>query len=187
MYSIPTRLKVLQYNVRGEAAKAVMPMFESKEVEDVDIITMQEPPYSQFTHSLTNPGEGFYLVFEGDETTRTYFFVNKRLDIDSQEVTYYGGNLYTLRITREGDTEGDLSIYNVYNPPPANRIGLFTIPLLKDVLGILSKYILLGNFNLYYTIQNELRRTTSYTETEELLMVTTRFNLLLLIPQGTIT
>ena len=57
-----------------------------------------------------------------------------------------------FRITRKGDTEGDLSIYNVYNPLPANRIGLFTIPLFKDVLGILSKYILLNNFNFYYII-----------------------------------
>ena len=72
--------------------------------------------------------------------------------MDSWEITYHGGNLYTLRITREGDTEGDLSIHNVYNPPPANRIGPSTIPLFEDVLGIPGKYILLGNFNLYYAI-----------------------------------
>ena len=57
-----------------------------------------------------------------------------------------------LRITRKKDTERDLNIYNIYNPPPANKIGPFTIPLLKDVLGILNKYILLSNFNFYYII-----------------------------------
>ena len=92
-----------------------------------------------------------------------------------------------LRITREGDTEGDLSIYNVYNPLPANKTKLFTIPLLKDILNILNKYILLGDFNLYYIIQNELGRTTNYTEAKELLIIITRSNLLLLIPQGIIT
>ena len=58
-------------------------MFGSEEVEDVDIIAIQEPPYSLFTHSSTNPGEGFHLAFEGDKTTRTYFYVNRRLDVDS--------------------------------------------------------------------------------------------------------
>ena len=57
-----------------------------------------------------------------------------------------------LRIIRKGDTEGDLSIYNIYNPLPANKIGPFTIPLFKDVLSIPNKYILLGDFNLYYII-----------------------------------
>ena len=57
-----------------------------------------------------------------------------------------------LRITRERDIKGDLNIYNVYNPLPANRIKPFTIPLLKDVLNIFNKYILLGNFNFYYII-----------------------------------
>ena len=57
-----------------------------------------------------------------------------------------------LRITRKRDTEGDLNIYNVYNPLPANKIRFFTILLLKNSLNIFSKYILLNNFNFYYII-----------------------------------
>ena len=57
-----------------------------------------------------------------------------------------------LRITRKRDTEGDLNIYNIYNPLPVNRIKPFIISLLKDVLNIPNKYILLSNFNFYYII-----------------------------------
>ena len=53
---------------------------------------------------------------------------------------------------RKKDIKKDLNIYNVYNPLPANRIKPFIIPLFEDVLNILDKYILLSNFNLYYTI-----------------------------------
>ena len=101
---------------------------------------------------------------------------------DKQDIDLPNRAVGTLRITREGDAEGDLSIHNVYNPPPANRTGPSTIPLLKDVLGTPGKYILLGDFNLHYTIWNESGRTTSYTEAEELLTVTAWSNLLLLIP-----
>ena len=68
---------------KGEATKTIQPMFASKEVDDVDIIAIQEPLYSKFIRSSTNPGNSFYLAFKGDETTRIYFYVNKRIDIDS--------------------------------------------------------------------------------------------------------
>ena len=36
-------------------------------------------------------------------------------DVDSWDVSDYGGNLCTLRISREGAADGGLNIYNIYN------------------------------------------------------------------------
>ena len=174
-------LRIVQYNVRSEVTKAVLPIFGSEEVKDVDIIAIQELPYSLFIYSFTNPGEGFYLAFEGDKTTRICFYVNRRLDVDSQDVTYYSGNLYILRITKKGDIIGDLSIHNIYNPPPVGREKPSTILLLKNILSAPGKYILFKDFNLYYYVQNEEGRAISYAESEDLLIVITKANLLLLI------
>ena len=183
MSSTLTSLRVVQFNVRGEATKTMQPMFASKEVDNVDIIAIQEPPYSKLTRSSTNPGDGFHLAFEGDETTRTCFYVNKRIDVDSWDVTYHGGNLCTLKIVREGVTDGGLSIHNVYNPPPGkDRQGPSTVPLLEGVLTGPGEHILLGDFNLHHRMWNEKRRVTSHAEAEELLIVTAKTGLRLLTP-----
>lgn len=36
-------LRILQYNVRKERVKVMIPLLESKEVQDMDILTVKEP------------------------------------------------------------------------------------------------------------------------------------------------
>ena len=160
------------------------PLLAEAAIADIDVLAIQEPPY---THSSVNPGEHFHLYFEGDKGTRTCFYVNKRLDVDSWDVTYQGGNLCSLHITREGQGDSDIWIHNIYNPPPVNRQGPSTIPALNNVLVHPREHLAVGDFNLHHYKWNAEGRQTHHKEADTLLDVTTDKRMSLLNPKGTIT
>ena len=60
-----------------------------------------------------NPGNGFDFVFEINRTIKIYFYINKRLNINKQNIIDYKGNLYIFKIIREKETVGNLNIYNL--------------------------------------------------------------------------
>ena len=105
-----------------------------------------------------------------------YFYINKRLDIDSKEVDYLDNDCYSMRVAlREEDREERkkaVQIYNIYNLLPLTlktKKYLSIISKIVEVLKRVEKYILLENFNLYYLTQNNLDRSIYYLAVDILL------------------
>ncbi len=118
-------LKILQYNVRKERAKVMIPLLESKEVQDMDILAIQELWYNPRNQSTYDPSTSqFHLFHRGEEGTRVCLYINKRVDIDSWEADYSSSDCCSIRLsigktTGEGPEATDLWIHNIYNPSPA--------------------------------------------------------------------
>jgi len=143
-----TNFKVVQYNIRRE--RGVIDSFiEEEAIKDVDVLAIQEPswnPANQTSHN--HSASRFHLAHKTGQDTRTCFYVNKRIDTDSWEVVYRGGDLCSLRITlkprgqigqdhpdedtspldasqtqalEQGEPRSqDVWVHNIYNPSPVS-------------------------------------------------------------------
>ena len=53
----------MQYNMRKEKIKVLIPLLESEEVQDIDILAIQEPWFNTTNKSIYNPSHSkFHLV-----------------------------------------------------------------------------------------------------------------------------
>ena len=132
-----------------------------------------------------NPGSSrFILAHNGDKEARTCFYINKRIDSNSWGVEFRNNNLCSLQIkvTRvnlakrsDKTQQRDLVwIYNIYNPSPASYISTDSPLTILDLIKAIEeegKHIIIGDFNLYYPIQNNLGRFIYHAIADRLLEV----------------
>ena len=66
----------------------------------MDILAIQELWFNPQNRSTYNPSSSqFYLFYRGEKGTRVYQYINKRLDINSQEAKYASGDYCSLKLT----------------------------------------------------------------------------------------
>ena len=113
------------------------------------------------------------------EESRVYIYVNKRIDINSQDKVFSGNDYYSIkiRLKKTEDTEEKIKIqvYNVYNPSLISyktKDSPLIISIISEILQRLGEYILVGDFNLYYPQQNNKGRYSYYTVADILLETT---------------
>ena len=108
-----------------------------------------------------------------------YIYVNKRIDINSQDKVFSGNDYCSIKIklkkTEDIEEKIEVQIYNVYNPSLTfykTKDSPLIIPIISEVLRRLGEYILVGDFNLYYLQQNDKGRYSYYTAADILLETT---------------
>ena len=139
----------------------MVPLLESKEIQEIDILAIQEPWFNPQNKSTYNPSSSqFHLFHRGEEGTRVCWYVNKRVDIDSWEAEYAGGDCCSLKLTlkngrgRNGAQE-EVWIHNIYNPSPRSTRSTdspSTLPQIRAALQKPREHILLGDFNLHHPL-----------------------------------
>lgn len=193
---------ILQYNIRKEKDGVMAPLLEDKEVKDIDILAIQEPcghPINQTSYNLGS--SGFHLVHLGGPGVRTCFYVNKKIDTDSWEPVYRGGDLCSLKMTLEPERRigqgGSLEtspkavwIHNVYNPSPVSHESNdspSTLPLVEEALSQEGEHILLGDFNLHHTQWNNKGRYTYHRMADRLVEIVADHGMELGLPEDSVT
>ncbi len=171
----------------------MLPLLEGNKIKKFNIITIQEPSQNPAIQTLYNSSTSrFYLVYKSGQNIYTYFYINKRINVDSQKAIYYSKYLYSLRINiklGEGATAKTIQIYNIYNPSPPILQSLEGPSTLLDLEQALQKdeeQIIIGDFNLYYLVQNNPGRYLYYTIADKLLDYTTERGISLGTPEGTV-
>ena len=143
------------------------PLLEDPSVKEIDVVAIQEPFRNLINDTTYNPSSSrFHLAYSSDLEARTYFYINKRIETDSQGIIYRGSDLCSLQINIRKRIELEetatstrdlyqktIQIYNIYNPSLvsySSTDSLSTIPQLEEALGEDREYIIVGDFNLYY-------------------------------------
>lgn len=116
-------LSIVYYNIRKERIKTIAPLLKSQEIQEIDILAIQKLWVNLRNSSTYNPASSrFHLAHRNKEETRTCWYVNKDLDIESWEADFTSGDCYSLsiKLKKGGESEEpvDLWIHNVYNPSP---------------------------------------------------------------------
>ena len=147
-------MKILQYNVNKLKNKVLVGLLASLRVKEFNIIVVQElqrNPYDLIAYNTRD--NGFYLVNIRDKDSRVLIYINKRISIDSwSEVSYLtNAQLITLRL---GATQ--INVYNIYSPPLVSYIDnskISVLIVLLYTLRIPGEHVVVGDFNLYYSLQ----------------------------------
>ena len=188
-------LQILQYNIRHKALLTMAPLLHDKEIEQFDILGIQKPWFNPHNQSSFNPGSSnFHLVYRPKADTRTCFYVNKRLDLESWEVVIDGKDLCSLKLVikdvRPLDQRREIWIHNAYNPSPTSYTSvdsLSTLPQIQNALQKADKHILLGDFNLHHPQWNNSGRFTYHSMADRLISLTQKANLNLTLSKNSVT
>jgi Endonuclease-reverse transcriptase len=81
-------------------------------------------------------------------------------------------------------------VHNVYNPPPASHTeerDLGTLTALKEVTAVQGEQIILGDFNLHYSLWSGPSYPQQHRLASSLLDIMRVAGVLLALPQGTVT
>jgi hypothetical protein len=181
-------LRILQYNVQKSREVVLANLFQDQRVTEYDILAIQEPWRNPFINTSYNPlKEHFQLTYLDDAATRVCFFVNKRIDPSTWNVTFNTKDIITLAINSGQNNK--LHIINVYNETTTN-----TLQDLRETSSRLDpqdEIILLGDFNLHHPLWSPTttrrRGYSSRTLTQPLITILEDFQLQLLTVPDTIT
>ena len=151
-------LQILQYNIRHEALLTMASLLHNEKIGQFDILSIQEPWFNPYNQSFFNPSSSnFYLVHRPKADTRTCFYVNKRLDLESWKITNEEKDLYSLKLVVKNmwplNQWQEIWIHNVYNPSPISYTSSdnpSTLPQIQNALQKPGEHILLGDFNLHH-------------------------------------
>lgn len=137
-------LHILEYNIRREALTTMAPLLHDEKISQFDILAIEEPWYNPHNKSSYNPSDSsFYLAHRPEPDTRTCFYINKRLDLESWQVEDSGGDLCSIKLLikdkhlESAGQRKEIWIQNIYNPSPASYtsiISLSTLPKIKQAL-----------------------------------------------------
>lgn len=135
------------------------PLFQDKKIAQFDILAIQKPCYNVYNRSIFNPGSSnFFLAHRSEPDTRTCFYINKRLNLESWNVRNNNKDLCSIKLSLQ-DSEGHSAskrviwIHNTYNPSPIlykSIDSLSTFSEIQEALQESGDHILLGNFNLHH-------------------------------------
>ena len=188
-------LQILQYNIRHEALSTMAPLLHDEKIRQFDILAIQEPWFNPYNQSSFNSNSSnFYLVHKLKTDTRTCFYVNKRLDLESWEITNEEKNLCSLKLVvknmRLSNQWREIWIHNVYNPSPTSYTSVYnpsTLPQIQNALQKPGKHILLGDFSLHHPQWNNPERFTYHVMVNKLISLTQQAGLSLTLSKNSIT
>jgi hypothetical protein len=111
---------------------------------------------------MYNPRDScFHIVDKKEENPRVVIYVNKQISTNSWDAYFISSDLCILHLRLLCGTQASQSIYvyNVYNSPPASHTeerDLGTLRALKEVTAVQEEQIILGDFNLHYSLWSGL-------------------------------
>lgn len=170
-----------------------IPLLNDKRVWEMDILAIQEPARhlnARDTHNNSN--SKFHLVNLPDPESRTCIYINKKIDINSWQVTARERDFCSITITVHTTTNESqcIHLHNVYNPSPLSTTSTdspSTIPRLRAALATEGTHIMLGDFNLHHPYWGGQRCFSRHAMADQLIQLVTDSRLDLLLPPGTIT
>jgi ribonuclease HI len=180
-------LRILQYNVRKSRDVVLASLFQDRWISDFDILAIQEPWRNPHVATSYHPLKGhFQLAYLDDKDTRVCFYINKRIDASTWNVSFITKDVVVLEITHPV-LHHKLSIINVYN-----ELGTSTLTDLRQTMNSLTsdhEVIVLGDFNLHHPLWSTVHRYANQgsAATQPLLAIIEDFQLRLLTVPGTTT
>lgn len=181
-----SELRILQYNVQKSRDVVLASLFQDRWIAEYDLLAIQEPWRNSFITTSYHPLKThFQLLYMSDKETRVCFYINKRIDARTWNVSFITKDIILLEITHP-TLHHKLSIINVYN-----EVGTSTLSDLRDSLGSLDpdhEIMLLGDFNLHHPLwAGTGHPTRGIGASRPLLAIIEDFQLQLLTVPGTIT
>ena len=62
----------------------ITPLLEDPSMKEIDIVAIQEPSRNSINDTTYNPSSSrFHLAYSSNLEARIYFYINKRIEIDS--------------------------------------------------------------------------------------------------------
>ncbi|KAJ6436485.1 hypothetical protein O9K51_10967 [Purpureocillium lavendulum] len=179
-------LRILQYNVWKSRDVVLASLFQNQRILEYDILAIQEPWRNPFIATTYHPLKGhFHLTYLDNDATRVCFYINKRIDPGTWNVSCISKDIISLSI-RNSRSDSNINIVNVYNEVEAN-----TLTILAETLRKLepdAKTVVLGDFNLHHPLWSTWhRRPIHGRNTQQLLAIIEDFQLELLTVPGTPT
>ena len=180
-------LRILQYNVQKSRDVVLASLFQQNEIRDYDVLAIQEPWRNPFTNTTYHPLKtDFHLLYMDDPTTRVCFYVNKRLRLDTWDVSFVSKDVAVLRITDRA-SNSRLCIFSVYN-----EVGTTSLSDLRKGLELINNndgLMVLGDFNLHHPLWSTRQGNaiSSRGEVQPLLDIIEDHNLQLLTAHGATT
>ncbi len=134
----------------------MIPLFENRAVENVDVLTIQESWHNPWQATTYHPLKQYFeLVFDDqNKGTRVCFFINKKLALSKWSFTYQMADLCTLHL--KVSDQQTLHVHNVYNPCSSRGDDLSEgiIPDLMEAIKIFpnDEHLAIGDFNLHHMV-----------------------------------
>lgn len=184
MVATQRELRILQYNVHKSKDVVLADLFQKPGIAKYDILAIQEPWRNPFIDTTYHPLKShFHLLYLADPMTRVCFFINKRIDPVTWNVSCLSKDAIRLQILNP-DTGRTLTMYNVYN-----EVGTETLEMVADSIAQEESprnLVLLGDFNLHHPLWSH-RQSVSGQDAEDLLEIIQDHQLELLTAPGTPT
>jgi ribonuclease HI len=180
-------LRILQYNVWKSRDVVLVSLFQNPRILEYDILAIQEPWRNPFIATSYHPLKAhFQLTYLEDTATRVCFYINKRIDPSSWNVTHISKDIIALAITNP-TLRNKLNIINVYNEVVTNTLQVLD----ETIQGLDSRdeLLVLGDFNLHHPFWSTRHRHVNIgvQAAEPLLNIIEGFDLQLLTVPGTPT
>ena len=165
----------------------MIPLFQNDNILDIDIVALQEPWRNTRDQTTYHPRkDSFHLLYPESDKARVCFFINKKIDQSTWTYTTDGPDVISLHLNLP---DRYIHIHNLYNPVNAEETST-SIPILKRRLAAHpnEEHIVLGDFNLHHEAWGGLGVSKTLIEkSEELLIVTQRWEMEQMVPVGTAT
>jgi ribonuclease HI len=180
-------LRILQYNVQKSKDVVLASLFQDRWISEFEVLAIQEPWRNPFVATSYHPLKThFRLAYLDDKNTRVCFYINKRIDAGTWNVSFITKDIIVLEIIHPVRRH-KVSIINVYN-----ELGTSTLDDLRRTMATLTadhEIIVLGDFNLHHPLWSTVHRDANQgiAATLPLLAIIEDFQLQLLTVPGTTT
>ncbi len=162
-------------------------LFQNDNILDIDIIVLKEPWRNKRDQTIYHPRkDSFHLLYPESNKARVCLFVNKKIDQSTWSYTTDGSDVISLHLNLP---DRCIHIHNLYNSVNVEEVST-SIPILKHRLAAHpnEKHIVLRDFNLHHEAWRGARASKTLIEkSEELLIVTQRWEIEQTVPVGTAT
>lgn len=167
----------------------MIPLLEDPRAYEFDIIAVQEPWRNRYTPTSYCPSQWpFYLAYPPYNNTRVCCYINKKLNLDSWNVTNHSADFQTITIRLE-DNSRPMDIHNIYHPSPRTFESQLegTLTLLPEHLRRNAISIVLGDFNLHHPMWSKPERAAFHAAADSFLDIARDYSLSLVTPPGMTT
>jgi ribonuclease HI len=180
-------LRILQYNVQKSRDVVMADLFQDPRILTYDVLVIQEPWRNPFTATSYHPlKEHFQLTYLDDIATRACFYINKRIDPSTWNISYITKDIITLEISSP-NLQNRLCVINVYNKVATDT--LYDLGRAISNLDPRDELLILGDFNLHHPLWSTTHRhgNRGIAAAEPLLTLIEESQLRLLTVPGTST
>jgi hypothetical protein len=180
-------LRILQYNVQKSRDVVMADLFQDPRILTYDVLVIQEPWRNPFTATSYHPlKEHFQLTYLDDIATRACFYINKRIDPSTWNISYITKDIITLEISSP-NLQNRLCVINVYNEVATDT--LYDLGRAISNLDPRDELLILGDFNLHHPLWSTTHRhgNRGIAAAEPLLTLIEESQLRLLTVPGTST